>query len=333
MIACRCSVCGLKYTTTEQLKAHQKTHSRKRYACDYAMCGKIYKSSSSLRKHLKDHCDVAEPRIDCQICNGTFKSLSSFRSHMTYMHKKQAQNFKCSQCLTILPDSNAWQAHVDTVHPIRMKNMDNHQIHERGFCGKDLEGGLKLKVGSTTPNGTKYDCDSVVSPDDILLVKNEPMLDLVDVDAETSSLENIEIFDNTPSDSIDHCDAGDNSNNNGIDTDDEGDGSKYDPMPVAGVVSRTARKGKLEDATTAAINSKPIEKCDDLIPRVLNMVCGVCAPEHPFKKISELQEHYRNKHNFGKYVRVKCYCQRRILRTHTQVREHIQSHFYPNKFK
>lgn len=177
------------------------------------------------------------------------------------------------------------------------------------------------------PNFMEIDCNSVASSDNIPLVKIEPMLSFDDVDAETSSLESNEVFDKTPPNSIDHHDVGDFSND-GIDTDD--DGSEYDPMADkvnAEMVTRKSTGGEIKVVSTAKMKRKP-----DLIPQYLNMICAVCEPEHPFERISELRTHYRNEHNFRNYIKVKC-CQRRLLTTFKQIREHIQYHLHPNKFR
>lgn len=67
---------------------------------------------------------------------------------------------------------------------------------------------------------------------------------------------------------------------------------------------------------------------DHLIAKHMNMFCEMC--EYSFESLTDASRHYRNKHK-TRSVKLNC-CPRRVI-IPGEIREHIQYHLNPDKFK
>lgn len=178
-------------------------------------------------------------------------------------------------------------------------------------------------------NCKKINFDSVDCDDDIPSVKLEPVADIVVAEIETSSQEgnrnDAEQVDNS---SMNHFGV-DNFSNDEFDTGDDVSGSDtmVDGVDGATALNLSPAIAKKRENTSAANPSKCGE-FDHLVSCYVNMFCDIC--EHPFKTLTEATSHYRRNHNRD-YLHVKC-CQRRICLP-GEMRDHIQYHLNPVKFK
>lgn len=182
-------------------------------------------------------------------------------------------------------------------------------------------------------NCKEVNFDSVDCDDDIPLVKLEPVADIFVTEIETSSLEgNISDADRMKNSSVNHFDGVDFRND---EFDTGADESEFDTATddvdaatALNVSPETA--GKRENNT--AVKPKKFRRSsgnfDYLISSYVNMFCDIC--EQPFETLTEATSHYRRNHN-RKYMYVKC-CQRRIF-IPGEIRDHIQYHLNPVKFK
>lgn len=188
-------------------------------------------------------------------------------------------------------------------------------------------------IKNIQPNCEEINFDSVDCDDDIPSVKLEPIANIVVAEIETSLMEGKRIdADEMDNSFIDHFGGVDFSNDE-FDAGD--DGSEFDSKAdvvdgATALQSSQNNDGNRENNT--AISSKKFRrssgKFDYLISSYVNMLCDIC--EHPFATLTEATSHYRRNHN-RKYINVKC-CQRRIF-IPGEIRDHIQYHLNPVKFK
>lgn len=88
-----------------------------------------------------------------------------------------------------------------------------------------------------------------------------------------------------------------------------------------------------DDSGASAFASKEDSKrsgakeFDHLISNCLNMICDVC--DHSFETLSDLLKHYRDIHHQDR-VQMQC-CDRQM--DLYDIRDHIQSHLYPDDYK
>lgn len=192
----------------------------------------------------------------------------------------------------------------------------------KGFL---LEFVNNMKSNCTKINFGSVHCRNV---DDIPLVKLEPKADV-----ETSSMKDDRIdADKMNNSSPDHFGDADFSNDAFDTDDDESEFNKKADVSNAKTAHDLSQEIAGIGKNTTAAKSKKVRrssgKFDYLISSYINMFCDIC--EHPFETLTEATLHYRREHN-RKYVNVKC-CRRQIS-IPGEIRDHIQYHLNPVKFK
>lgn len=177
-------------------------------------------------------------------------------------------------------------------------------------------------VKNEEPNFLEINCDSVGYDVDIPSVKLEPLPDTVVADVQPSK-------DNRAFSDSD----GDTLRDNVDDTNDNSIGNvpiKLEKNASAKIVE--SHKSVQKAVKTSDTNTKRFEKSseefDHLISNYMDMFCEIC--DHPFGTLPEASSHYLSKHK-QTFALLKC-CQRR-LKMPGEIRDHIQYHLDPDKFR
>lgn len=179
-------------------------------------------------------------------------------------------------------------------------------------------------VKNEEPIFLEINCDSVGYGVDIPSVKVEPLLDTVDSEVQSSkdrAIGNNRAFPD--SDDATFCDNVDDTSIGNVPIKIEKDAST---KIVVG------HKSVLEAVQTSDAITKKFEKSseefDHLISNYMDMFCEIC--DHPFGTLPEASSHYLGKHK-QTFALLKC-CQRR-LKMPGEIRDHIQYHLDPDKFR
>lgn len=193
----------------------------------------------------------------------------------------------------------------------------------------------------------EINCDTVACVDDVSLVQNEPLPIFTIAKMEISSLdhngigaalscENENVGEDITTPGV--LDLGESFNRenaaDAVDDDDDDEGTKYDPRTDREDVAAKRKRAhaiskKRENICVSTLKSKSDPNdVDHLISNYMDMSCEIC--QHPFDTLSDASLHYRQTHSKSK-VKVKC-C-RRQMGLPNEIRDHIQYHLDPDKFK
>ena len=90
----KCQVCGKKYSTKGNLKAHTKVHYWSE-AHNCQVCQKAFKSAQELVVHNRKH--TGEKPFKCPVCGRGFSQKGNLSSHVKNVHIGH-RNFRCPVC-------------------------------------------------------------------------------------------------------------------------------------------------------------------------------------------------------------------------------------------
>lgn len=107
-----CEICGRRYKTRPQLKAHIETHTNPKTPCN--LCGKLFRNRESLDKHLLDH--TGECPFKCDECFKGFKDQWSLKVHLKKAHGKE-EPLVCASCGMPFGSNADLKRHMKRNHP------------------------------------------------------------------------------------------------------------------------------------------------------------------------------------------------------------------------
>jgi len=152
-----CIVCSEGFAETENVIAHFKTHTDKKfYYC--RKCTKGFANKSLLKTHVKSHA-IDNGAYQCKICSKTFIKRSKYTRHKK-IHRK-AGSFKCADCKKTFSHRYQLTKHtcVQMAHAIK-DTRTTEKPKQCGFCSKTFSENSSFIAHMKTHNSDKpYKCD------------------------------------------------------------------------------------------------------------------------------------------------------------------------------
>lgn len=140
-----CLMCSKKYTTAQQLRRHNKTHTNTLVKCD--ICQKEFKSIALLTRHIKLH---NKPLHLCPACGKTFARRDHLQIHIR-RHTGETP-YKCYWCQKAYPSHSQLTDH-ETVHHKKKSLVCS-------VCNKSFIRPSSLEIHMRTHTGEKpFKCD------------------------------------------------------------------------------------------------------------------------------------------------------------------------------
>lgn len=80
-----CEVCGKRFTTRGNVKAHSVTHTaEKPFVCH--VCGKNFSHKGNLKTHIVSRHMANKPQYDCVMCGRNFAQAETLNTHIALVH-------------------------------------------------------------------------------------------------------------------------------------------------------------------------------------------------------------------------------------------------------
>lgn len=109
-----CEVCGKRFDTVDQLKAHSRSHSDHRpHGCTFAGCDKRFRSSLLLMQHQHVHTGIKA--FCCAQCDRKFAKRSSLVAHERQIHTNETP-YECSSCAQRFHTREKLKTHLKNSH-------------------------------------------------------------------------------------------------------------------------------------------------------------------------------------------------------------------------
>ncbi|XP_054912043.1 zinc finger protein 436-like [Poeciliopsis prolifica] len=142
-----CPTCHELFEVETQLKAHHRTHrKRKTYLC--GVCGKFLSSNRSLSRHKMTHSGERPHR--CQICERGFKLATTLKQHEK-IHMNRERPYLCDVCCKMFLTSKQLVIH--------MRTHTNEKPYRCERCGKGFTTRGPLTIHMRVHTGeTPYRC-------------------------------------------------------------------------------------------------------------------------------------------------------------------------------
>eukprot|EP00792_Barthelona_sp_PAP020_P011062 TRINITY_DN485_c0_g1_i1.p1 TRINITY_DN485_c0_g1~~TRINITY_DN485_c0_g1_i1.p1 ORF type:complete len:350 (+),score=81.96 TRINITY_DN485_c0_g1_i1:54-1103(+) len=146
---CPFSGCNKAYCQPNQLKRHIRSSHTKEKLFQCSICGLHFVSSSNLKRHQKYH-EEAHP-YQCEHCDEKFRKKAQLRTHIKEVHNILPH--VCKECGASFEYPSKLKRHIETHHSIRVSTPKRENDREKEMnslericpvCGKQFKNKINM---------------------------------------------------------------------------------------------------------------------------------------------------------------------------------------------